>query len=83
MQALIDFLDASPSPWHAAQTAATLLGAAGFTELAETDEWADVPAAGFIRRGGALIAWRLADGTPAGLKIVGAQVSAPSNSWGR
>ena len=77
MQDLIDFLDASPSPWHAAQTAASLLDSSGFTELAETDAWVDVPAAGFIRRGGALIAWRLAEGAPAGLKIVGAHTDSP------
>lgn len=77
VQDLIDFLDASPSPWHAAQTAAALLEAGGFTELAESDAWGDVPAAGFIRRGGALIAWRLADGAPAGLKIVGAHTDSP------
>jgi len=77
VQDLIDFLDASPSPWHAAQTAASLLDSSGFTELAETDAWVDVPAAGFIRRGGALIAWRLAEGAPAGLKIVGAHTDSP------
>ena len=52
VQDLIDFLDASPSPWHAAQTAATLLDAAGFTELNETDAWTQTiaaSAAGFIR----------------------------------
>ncbi len=77
MQDLIDFLDASPSPWHAAHTAATLLEAVGFTELAESEAWTDVPETGFIRRGGALIAWRLADGAPAGLRIVGAHTDSP------
>lgn len=77
MQELLDFLDSSPSPWHAAQTAAALLEGHGFEELAETEPWATVPAAGFIRRGGALVAWRLADGEPAGLRLVGAHTDSP------
>jgi len=73
----MDFLDASPSPWHAAETAATRLGSAGFVELSETDRWVDVPDRGLVRRGGALIAWRLADGPPASLRIVGAHTDSP------
>ena len=41
VQDLIDFLDASPSPWHAAQTAATMLEAAGFAEIQESDTWSN------------------------------------------
>lgn len=74
---LIGFLDASPSPWHAADTAATRLTEAGFRELAETGRWDDVPAAGFIRRGGAIVAWRNADGVPEGIRIVGAHTDSP------
>ena len=77
VQDLMDFLDASPSPWHAARTAATVLEAAGFTELQETVTWSSAPAAGFVRRGGALIAWRLADGRPTSLRIVGAHTDSP------
>ena len=54
-----------------------MLEAAGFTELHETDAWSDAPAAGFVRRGGALIAWRLADGRPSSLRIVGAHTDSP------
>jgi aspartyl aminopeptidase len=77
VQELFDFLDSSPSPWHAGQTAAALLEGHGFQELAETEPWVTVPAAGFIRRGGAFVAWRLADGRPAGVRLVGAHTDSP------
>jgi aspartyl aminopeptidase len=77
MQELLDFLDASPSPWHAADSAADVLLADGFVELAESQTWAPLPAAGFTRRGGALVAWRLGDGIPTGVRIVGAHTDSP------
>ena len=77
--ALQDFLDASPSPWHAARTAATVLAKAGFTELDERTAWDDVPAAGFTLRGGALVAWRRpADATGTlPVRVVGAHTDSP------
>jgi aspartyl aminopeptidase len=77
VQDLLDFLDASPSPWHAAQTAAARLQSNGFVELAESERWTALPAAGFVRRGGAIVAWRLADGNPTGVRIVGAHTDSP------
>lgn len=38
-QGLLDFIDASPTPFHATQTMALQLLAAGFTELLEGEEW--------------------------------------------
>ncbi|PCI70017.1 MAG: M18 family aminopeptidase [Piscirickettsiaceae bacterium] len=38
-KALLDFIDASPSPWHAAQTSADALTDNGFEELLEGDSW--------------------------------------------
>lgn len=77
VQDLMNFLDASPSPWHAAATAAARLEAAGFVELDETASWAELPIAGFVRRGGALIAWRLPATDVAALRIVGAHTDSP------
>ena len=77
MQELLDFLDSSPSPWHVANTAAGLLRARGFVELAESQRWSPLPPAGFTRRGGALVAWRLGDGSPEGVRIVGAHTDSP------
>jgi aspartyl aminopeptidase len=74
---LLAYLDSSPSPWHAADSSAERLRGAGFVELAETETWAPLPATGFTRRGGALIAWRLADGPPTGVRIVGAHTDSP------
>src|ERR1700739_3425718 len=54
-QGLCEFIAASPSPFHVCATVASRLRAAGYTELAEADEW---PSAGkfFTVRGGALVA---------------------------
>jgi aspartyl aminopeptidase len=72
------FLDGSPSPWHACATAAAMLDAAGFVRLDERDEWGDPPAAAYVVRGGALIAWRrAAAGAPAPLRLVGAHTDSP------
>ncbi|MDP2290521.1 MAG: hypothetical protein Q8M22_04990, partial [Actinomycetota bacterium] len=76
---LIDFLDASPSPWHAAANSAARLRAAGLTEVELGASNTDVPADGFVQRGAALVAWRR--GTHAGpespLRIVGAHTDSP------
>jgi aspartyl aminopeptidase len=76
---LIAFLDASPSPFHAADSAAGRLLAGGFEPLLVTDAWPDVPAAGFTLRGGALVAWRRGSAAAAGapLRIVGAHTDSP------
>jgi aspartyl aminopeptidase len=50
------YLDGSPSPWHAVRTSAERLRDGGFVELDERDSWSDVLDAGFVVRGGALIA---------------------------
>jgi aspartyl aminopeptidase len=74
---LLAYLDASPSPWHASAAAAARLRAAGFTEVAETDVWSEPPVAGFVRRGGALAAWRRPPGPPSEVRIVGAHTDSP------
>jgi aspartyl aminopeptidase len=73
---LIAFLDASPSPWHAVASATARL--AGFEELHETDTWSAVPAAGYVVRGGAVIAWRMPAGDGvAPFRLVGAHTDSP------
>lgn len=60
IEGFAEFVGVSPTSYHAADAAAQLLLAAGFTELVETDAW-PAPAAGaasFVRRDGAIIAWR-------------------------
>src|SRR4051794_16832131 len=76
---LIAFLDASPSPFHAADSAAQRLLAAGFEPVRLSEPWQHVPAAGFVVRGAALIAWRrpTAASAAAPLHIVGAHTDSP------
>ncbi|MET0908434.1 MAG: M18 family aminopeptidase, partial [Ilumatobacteraceae bacterium] len=75
---LIGFLDASPSPWHAVES--TIERLAGFERLDESAPWPDVPAAGYVVRDAALIAWRLPSGPtdPASpFRIVGGHTDSP------
>ncbi|MCG5431298.1 M18 family aminopeptidase [Mycobacterium sp. MYCO198283] len=75
---LCDFIDASPSPYHACATVAGRLRDAGYTELAESDTW---PAAGgryFTVRSGSLVAWN-GDGAPGRpFRVVGAHTDSPN-----
>lgn len=77
---LIAFIDASPSPFHACDTAAARLDAAGWVRMEETDEWPhDAPRA-YIVRDGSLVAWSVPDGsgptTP--FRIIGAHTDSPN-----
>lgn len=77
MNDLIDFLDASPSPWHCVES--TIARLDGFTRVADDAAWDDVPARGFVVRDGALIAWVIPDGVAptAGFRIGGAHTDSP------
>jgi len=78
---LLGHLDASPTPYHAVERAAGLLGAAGFVERDEGAEWTvDGPERWFVRRGGALVAmrWPSALAPEAPLRIVGAHTDSPN-----
>lgn len=54
---LVRYLNASPSPFHAVQTAAEMLTDAGFTAVSETDPTPAAPGRYLTIRGGSLIAW--------------------------
>ena len=54
---LADFVDASPSSYHAAAEVARRLQAAGFQALSEADAWPDTPGRFLVVRDGAVIAW--------------------------
>ncbi len=81
VQDLLDFIDASPSPWHAVATATARLTAAGFRPLLETERWRLKPGGRyFVVRGGAsLIAFTLGQGllSETGLTMVGAHTDSP------
>ena len=73
------FLDASPSPFHAAATTSGRLRDAGFTEVELGADWSDLPADGFVVRDGAVIAWRAPDGATATtpFRLAGAHTDSP------
>ena len=74
---LCDFIDASPSPFHACATAAARLVEAGYAELGETDRWPDRPGRYYTVRGGSLVAWN-SEGHDGPFRIVGAHTDSPN-----
>jgi aspartyl aminopeptidase len=77
---LLGHLDASPTPYHAVAAAATLLDDGGFAEVDVDDVVASPPGRGYVRRGGALVAWAVDDAHRAstGLRVVGAHTDSPN-----
>jgi aspartyl aminopeptidase len=76
----MDFIDASPSPFHACARAAQRLEQAGFRQVDETGPWPDTPGGSYLRRGGSLVAWATAPQArpEAGFRIVGAHTDSPN-----
>jgi aspartyl aminopeptidase len=78
---LMQFLDASPSPFHAVGEAVRRLEAAGFTPLAEDEPWSLelVDGACYVERDGAVVAWVGAVSAAAtGWRIIGAHTDSPN-----
>ena len=71
---LVEFLQESVTPFHAAATAESWLRAAGFTRLEEADYWNLEPGKGYYttRNGSTAGAWggRRVDGQPQRLPVV-------------
>lgn len=80
-QDLLDFIDASPSPWHAVLSCEMRLQAAGFSRLEESERWTLVPGGRYytVRGGSSIIACIVgtqpADST--GLRLIGAHTDSP------
>ncbi len=78
---LIDFIDSSPTPYHAVASAGRRLSELGVAEVDPTGEWTAAEAAGpsYVVRDGALIAWAPGGSTdPAGpLRLIGAHTDSP------
>lgn len=80
-QGLIDFLKASPTPFHATASLANRLEAAGYQRLNERDPWEVQPGGRYYvtRNGSSIIALRMGRqplvGT--GLRLVGAHTDSP------
>ena len=77
---LISFIDASPSPYHAAAEALRRLTAAGFTEVDQAAEWPAGPGRYVLADGGSVFAWIVPEGCPpdAPFRLLGAHTDSPT-----
>lgn len=77
---LCEFIDASPSPFHACATVAARLRAAGYTEVAEIDRWPETPGRYFTVRAGSLVAWHSPERAESAqpFRIIGAHTDSPN-----
>jgi aspartyl aminopeptidase len=77
---LLAFIDAAPSPFHAVETVAQRLAAAGFEEHHDADAWPEEDGGGrFLRRAGAIVAWSGGSGRPdTPFRLVGAHTDSPN-----
>jgi len=78
-QELLEFLDASPTPFHAARNIAEQLKKAGFVEVKESDAWNLEAGLGYflLRNDSSILAWRQPQSFTAGLRLVGAHTDSP------
>ena len=75
---LCAFIDASPSPAHAASTLVARLDAAGFRPLALTSaQWDLAPGGWYVQRGASVIAFRLRATAVSRYVLVGAHTDSP------
>ncbi|WP_394424283.1 M18 family aminopeptidase [Vreelandella stevensii] len=76
---LCDFLQQSPTPWHATQNMAQRLEQAGFTRLEETASWQLSPGKRYYvtRNDSSLIAFQLPTGKLSSLRMLGAHTDSP------
>ena len=78
---LLQFIDASPSPWHAVHSTEQRLLAQGFSELKEAERWKLQPGGRYyvVRDGASIIAFKLGKKSLAetGFRIIGAHTDSP------
>jgi aspartyl aminopeptidase len=77
---LIEFVDASPSPYHAAAEALRRLTAAGFTEVQPDGPWPSGQGRYVTVDGGTLFAWVVPEGATAAtpFRLLGAHTDSPT-----
>ncbi len=82
IQDLLDFIDSSPSPWHAVATSAEKLINAGFIAINESESWQlETGGRYFVSRGGSsIIAFVIGQNSlsASGFNMVGAHTDSPS-----
>ena len=78
---LLQFIDASPSPWHAVNTIAQILLAQNFTPLQEAERWKLEAGKNYyvIRGGASIIAFKLGHKplSETGFRMIGAHTDSP------
>ena len=80
-QGLFDFINASPTPYHAAANAARRLEQHGFTQLDERATWTLAPGQRhYVRRGGTFVGFECAERAPSstGFLLLGAHTDSPN-----
>ncbi len=77
---LLDFIDASPTAWHACANLAKRLQSDGYQELFETDRWSLCPGGKYFarRNGTSLIAFRIPKDDYYGFLMMAAHDDSPS-----
>ena len=77
---LVEFLQESVTPFHAAATAESWLRAAGYTRLEEADYWNLEPGKGYYvtRNGSSVVVWRVPEHAIGGWRIVASHSDSPS-----
>ena len=80
IEKLIDFLDASPSVYHAVENLKNELDHAGYTRLAESEKWNLAPGGKYYltRGGSAVLAFRVPQGTPRGFMMSASHSDRPT-----
>lgn len=77
---LLEFIDSSPSPYHAAANAEQALKSAGFKRLYEHEDWSIERGGKYyaVRDGAAVIAFRVPDAEYTGLNVCVSHTDSPS-----
>ncbi|MET0387172.1 MAG: M18 family aminopeptidase [Polyangiales bacterium] len=82
VQSLLDYIDASPTPFHAVAESVRRLRAAGFSELSETDAWTLKPGGRYFttRGGSSIVAFTCGQKAPeqSGFLGIGAHTDSPN-----
>jgi aspartyl aminopeptidase len=79
VRSLLDFIDHSPTPYHAVDRAAAGLSEAGFERVHRERAWPEGGGRRFVAEGGLLVAW-IDEGRPAtaGFRVLGAHTDSPN-----
>ena len=80
INSLKNFLDASPSVYHAVDNIVNMLENAGYTRLSEANKWEIVPGGKYYltRCGSAVLAFRIPQGNPKGFLMSASHSDRPT-----